>query len=189
MKSTIRASILAQRNAMPRSDITEKSKLIKTRLFSLNEYRRARVILFYVSYGSEVMTHEIIQACFASGKKVVVPCTDAKNGTLSISELRRWDDLGVGAYHIQEPRMECRCEVSLDTVDLIIVPGIAFDCAGHRLGHGMGYYDRLLSENVTTIKIALSFELQLVEKIPAEHHDVSVDMIITEKRTIHTKKT
>jgi len=85
--------------------------------------------------------------------------------------------------------VECRCEVSLDTVDLIIVPGIAFDYAGHRIGHGMGYYDRLLSENIKAIKIALAFEQQLVEEIPTEHHDVSVDMIITEKRIIHTRKT
>ncbi len=188
MKRTIRTSVISRRNAMSVSDITRKSALIKKRLFALEEFRHARAILFYVSYGSEVATHEMIQACLASGKKVVVPCTNATNKTLSLSELRRWDDLGVGSYNIQEPRMECRCEVSLDAVDLIIVPGVAFDCAGHRIGHGMGYYDRLLSENVEATKIGLAFELQVVEQIPAEHHDVSIDMIITEKRVIQTKK-
>jgi 5-formyltetrahydrofolate cyclo-ligase len=169
-------------------EITQKSALIKERLFELEEFQRSHTILFYVSYGSEVATHEMIKACLASGKKVVVPCTDAKNRMLSLSGLRRWEDLGMGAYHIQEPRVECRCDVSLDAVDLIIVPGIAFDLAGHRIGHGMGYYDRLLSKNIKATKIALAFELQLVEKIPAEYHDVSVDMIITERRIIHTKK-
>jgi 5-formyltetrahydrofolate cyclo-ligase len=188
MKSTIRTSLISQRNKMPLSEITQKSALIKERLFGLEEFQRSLTILFYVSYGSEVATHEMIQACLASGKKVVVPCTDAKNRKLSLSELRRWEDLGAGAYHIQEPRVECRCDVSLDTVDLIIIPGIAFDFTGHRIGHGMGYYDRLLSKNIKATKIALAFELQLVEKIPAEHHDVSVDMIITERRSIHAKK-
>jgi len=188
MKSTIRTSLISQRNKMPFPEIIQKSALIKERLFGLEEFQRSHTILFYVSYGSEVATHEMIQACLASGKKVVVPCTDAKNRKLSLSELQRWEDLGAGAYHIQEPRVECRCEVSLDAVDLIIVPGIAFDLAGHRIGHGMGYYDRLLSKNIKATKIALAFELQLVEKIPAEYHDVSVDMIITERRIIHTKK-
>jgi 5-formyltetrahydrofolate cyclo-ligase len=188
MKNTIRASIISQRKKMPLPDITQKSALIKERLFGLEEFQRSQTILFYVSYGSEVATHKMIQACLASGKKVVVPCTDAKNRKLSLSELRRWEDLGVGAYLIPEPRVECRCDVSLDAVDLIIIPGIAFDPAGHRIGHGMGYYDRLLSENVKAIKVALAFELQLVEKIPSEHHDVSVDIIITEKRIIHTNK-
>ena len=188
MKSTIRASILSKRNAMQPSDITCKSTLIQKRFIELDELQRAHMILFYVSYGSEVATHEMIQTCLATGKKVVVPCTDVKNKTLSLSELRQWDDLCVGAYHIQEPRMECRCEVALDAVDLIIVPGIAFDRAGHRIGHGMGYYDRLLSENVKATKIGLAFELQLVDTIPTEHHDVSVDMIITEKRIIHAVK-
>jgi 5-formyltetrahydrofolate cyclo-ligase len=187
MKSTIRASIISQRNKIRRPEITQKSAFIKERLFGLEEFQCSHTILFYVSYGSEVATHEMIQACLASGKKVVVPCTDAKNRKLSLSELRHWEDLEVGAYRIQEPRVECRCDVSLDAVDLIIVPGIAFDMAGHRIGHGMGYYDRLLSENVEATKVALAFELQLVDKIPAERHDVSVDMIITEKRIIHTK--
>jgi len=188
MKSTIRASIISQRKKMPLPEITQKSAQIKKRLFELEEFQRSHTILFYVSYDSEVATHEMIQACLSSGKKVVVPCTDTKNRKLSLSKLQRWEDLRVGAYHIQEPRVECRCDVSLDAVDLIIVPGIAFDLTGHRIGHGMGYYDRLLSENVGATKVALAFELQLVEKIPAEHHDVSVDMIITEKRIIHTKK-
>jgi 5-formyltetrahydrofolate cyclo-ligase len=187
MKNTIRASILSQRNAMPPLDITRKSALIKKRLFSMREFQRAQFILFYISYGSEVATHEMIQECLASRKQVVVPCTDAKSRTLSLSKLQRWDDLGIGTYNIQEPRVECRCEISLSAVDLIIVPGIVFDNAGHRIGHGMGYYDRLLCENTKATTVALAFELQLVEKIPVEPHDISVDMIITEKRIIHMK--
>jgi 5-formyltetrahydrofolate cyclo-ligase len=187
MKHDIRATILQKRNDLSASDLARKSQRIKEQVFGLEEFRQARTILLYVSYGSEVATHEMIQECLTRGKKVAVPCTDANNRKLSLSELRRWEDLGVGTYHIQEPRVECRCEVPLTKVDLIIVPGIAFDYAGHRIGHGMGYYDRLLSENVKATKIALAFELQLVETIPAERHDVSVDIIITEERVIHMK--
>lgn len=188
MKKDIRALILQQRNSISNSEIAQKSLLIKEELFGFDEFRQAQTILFYVSYGSEVATHDMIRESFAQGKKIVVPCTNTENKYLSLSELQRWDDLEVGAYHIQEPRVECRCEIPIDAVDLIVVPGIVFDCAGHRIGHGMGYYDRLLSKGITATKIGLAFELQLVKKIPAEHYDVPMDMIITEKRIIHIKK-
>jgi 5-formyltetrahydrofolate cyclo-ligase len=188
MKHDIRAAVLQQRNSLPYSDLARKSQCIKDRLFGLEEFRLAHTVLFYVSYGSEVATHEMIKASFGLGKTVVVPCTDAQKRTLSLSELHQWEDLGVGAYNIQEPRVECRCDVPMDKVELIIVPGIAFDCAGHRIGHGMGYYDRLLSANVKATKIGLAFELQLVEKIQTERHDVPVDMIVTEKRILRMQK-
>jgi len=188
MKHDIRATILQRRNALAPVDLARKSQCIRDRVFGLEEFQRAHTVLFYVSYGSEVATHEMIKEALRQVKKVVVPCTDTTKRTLSLSELRRWEDLGVGAYKIQEPRVECRCEVPINEVELIIVPGIAFDCHGHRIGHGMGYYDRLLSENLRVTKLGLAFELQLVDTIPVERHDVSVDMIVTENRIIHIKK-
>ena len=187
VKHDIRATILQQRNSLSSLDLARKSQRIKDQVFGLIEFRQAHTVLFYVSYGSEVATHEMIKECFTLGKAVVVPCTDTTKRTLALSELQRWGDLGVGAYNIQEPRVECRCEVPMNKVDLIIVPGIAFDCHGHRIGHGMGYYDRLLSEKVTATKVGLAFELQIVDAIPTERHDVSVDMIITEKRVIRMR--
>jgi 5-formyltetrahydrofolate cyclo-ligase len=188
MKKDIRKLVQQRRHRMSASEVTQKSMFIKDRLFGLAAFKKAGTLLFYISYGNEVRTHEMIQECLRTGKKVAVPCTDAKNRQLSLSELRQWEDLGVGAYNIKEPRIECRCELSLDAVDLVIVPGVAFDCAGHRIGHGMGYYDRLLSQNVHALKVALAFELQVVDTIPTEHHDVTVDMIITEERTVSIKK-
>jgi 5-formyltetrahydrofolate cyclo-ligase len=89
-----------------------------------------------------------------------------------------------GAYTILEPRQECVNEVSPESIDLIIIPGVAFDGQGNRIGHGMGYYDRLLQKKIRTHCLGLAFEFQIVESIPTEIHDVKIKKIITEERII-----
>jgi 5-formyltetrahydrofolate cyclo-ligase len=89
-----------------------------------------------------------------------------------------------GAYNILEPRQECVNEVSPESIDLMIVPGVAFDCQGNRIGHGMGYYDRLLQKKMRAHYFGLAFELQIVESIPSEKHDIKVEKIVTEERII-----
>jgi 5-formyltetrahydrofolate cyclo-ligase len=184
MKDTIRKDIQQKRCALTADDVREKSFLIKHRVFSLREFIEAETILFYVSYGNEVFTHDMIKESLVMNKQVVVPCTDVKKKQLIASNLFHWDECSPGAYHILEPRKECIRPVSVGAVDLIIVPAISFDCFGQRIGHGMGYYDKLLQKAIRTEKIGLAFELQLVEKIPAEIHDIRVDKIVTEKRVI-----
>ena len=114
-------------------------------------------------------------------KKVVVPISNKKDCSLTLSELKDWDDLEASSYGILEPKKEKIKEISIDEIDLIIVPGVAFDKFGNRLGHGKGYYDRLLKNANTTI-IGLAFEFQTIEKIPTDEHDKPVDIIITEDR-------
>jgi 5-formyltetrahydrofolate cyclo-ligase len=117
-------------------------------------------------------------------KQVVVPKTDRNKRTILCSALTKWDDLSAGAYKILEPKQECLNEVSPESIDLIIIPGIAFDYHGNRIGHGMGYYDRLLKKKINAHRLGLAFELQIVENIPTELHDVKVEKIVTEERII-----
>jgi 5-formyltetrahydrofolate cyclo-ligase len=184
MKKEIRSTILKKRNSMFFSEVLAKSKLIKERVFHTNEFKAAKTILFYVSYDNEVYTHEMIKESLDIKKQVVVPKTDMNNRTILCSALTRWDDLLEGAYNILEPRQECLNEVSLESIDLIIIPGIAFDCQGNRIGHGMGYYDGLLKKKTNANCLGLAFELQIVEKIPTELHDIKVEKIVTEERII-----
>lgn len=184
MKDPLRNDILEKRKAFSSVEVMKKSILIKKRLFLLPEFLSAKTVLFYVSYDNEVFTHEMIKHCLLLGKKVVVPCTDVKKKQLVLSELHRWEDLTTCVYNILEPKPECRYDVSFDKIDLVVVPGVVFDCAGQRIGHGHGYYDRLLRKAPDVLKIGLAFEFQLVDKIPAEKHDVCVNKIITEKRVI-----
>lgn len=187
MKDDIRAMALDQRKAMLPHEIQVKSEMIHQRLFDLPEFRSGQTILFYVSYDNEVSTHEMIKRSLLDGKRVVVPCCDKEQNTLSLSYLRRWDDLRPAAYSIPEPVQECRMPAQIEDLDLCIIPGVAFDEAGHRIGHGKGFYDRLLTYSHQVLKVGLAFELQIVPSIPVEAHDVSLDLILTEKRTIVPK--
>jgi len=182
MKEHIRKEIKEKRRKHSKEEQRKKSKEIKERLFGLPEYRDAKTVLFYVSYNGEVFTHDIIKDALKD-KKVVVPISNLEDNTLSLSVLESWDDLELGSYGILEPKKECLREISIDDIDLIIVPGVAFDLNRNRMGHGKGYYDKLLEKTKATT-VGLCFEFQLVDKIPTESHDIPVDIIITEERII-----
>ena len=180
MKEKLRKKIMDIRKSLPDSDVLEKSKQIKKRLYKMKEFRQASTILFYVSYNNEVYTHDMIKESLSNGKIVVVPITDAEKHCLILSKLNSWEDLECSTYSILEPKKNCIDEVSLDKIDLILVPGVVFDESGNRIGHGVGYYDKLLKNSKNASHIGLAFEVQIVDNIPAEEHDVKVDKIVTE---------
>jgi 5-formyltetrahydrofolate cyclo-ligase len=130
----------------------------------------------------------MIKDCLANKKNVIVPITDKKNKRLILSKLEKWDDLSPGVYNILEPRKEKIKEASIDEIDLIIVPGVGFDEKGNRIGHGIGFYDKLLKDSKSKF-IGLAFEFQVIKNIPIEKHDIKMDKIVTEKRIIICKKT
>ena len=184
MKKKLRQEISQMRRTLATSDILEKSYRIKHRLFASKWYQDAHTILFYISYNNEVHTHEMIQESLDKGKTVMVPKIDTRNKTLITSILSCWDDLCIGPHSILEPKDECEREVPVSSIDLCIIPGIVFDSEGNRIGHGGGYYDRLLKKECSAHRIGLAFELQVINRIPAEPYDKKVEMIITEERTI-----
>lgn len=184
MKKTLREQFLMKRAALTRSEVLERSLQIKHRLFASSWYRNARTILYYVSYDNEVGTHDMIQESLMNGKNVIVPKTDTRKKSLILSKLLRWEDLHLGSYSILEPREECVREVPVSSIDLLIIPGVVFDCQGNRIGHGMGYYDRLLMNKHRAHSVGLAFELQIIDKIPTEKHDIKVEKIVTEERII-----
>lgn len=184
MKEKLRKIMMKKRNNLSKSEVLEKSNRIKKRLFEMSNFKKVHTVLFYISYDNEVYTHDMIKESLSNGKHVIVPLTDKKNRRLILSELNNWDELAPGAYNILEPKREHVHEVAVDTVDLILVPGVAFDLYGHRIGHGMGYYDILLQNSKRALHVGLAFELQMVDKIPVEEHDVAVDIIVTEERII-----
>ena len=182
MKKEIRKKVLAARDKLPPAQRTAKSREIEERLFSLPEFKSARIVLFFASFRSEVDTGSMIRCALTVGKRVVLPKV---NGTeLALYEIADWDnDVSPGAWGIPEPH-ENR-PVRLDEIDLILMPGAAFDERGNRLGYGAGFYDKLLSA-FTKTTVALAFEAQIVPLVPAELHDIPIDKIVTEKRIIET---
>ena len=151
-------------------------------MFGLTEFKDAETVLFYISYDGEVFTHDMILESFYK-KNIIVPISNPSDSSLTLSHLKSWEELSIGSYDILEPRVEKIRKISIDDIDLIIVPGVAFDTKGNRMGHGKGYYDRLL-KNAKVPIVALAFEFQIVENVPTDEHDKPVDIIITGKRII-----
>ena len=182
-KHAVRKKILERRNACSASFIRARSARIAKRLFALPEFRRARSVLFYVSKGCEVDTHAMIKKAMRMRKKVVVPVTNTKRKTLLLSELRDFSDLAPGAYGILEPGKGKIKKVPARSLELALIPGVAFDERGARVGFGGGYFDKLLKKVRAPI-VALAFDFQVVEEIACESHDARVHKIITERRVI-----
>ena len=180
-KKKIRRRILKLRDGLSVKEREEKSKQIKEKLFSHFEFRTAKTILFYAAKGNEVETKGMIEESLSSEKKVSLPIVKGKN--LLFSQVLGYEELSPSTFGILEPEKEC--PISLDRVDLIIVPGIAFDEKGNRIGFGRGFYDRFLKKVPDAFKIGLAFEIQIVETIPEISTDIPVDKIITEKRIIN----
>jgi len=180
-KQQIREQAHANRNAQENKD--ELSREIVARFMALPEYQAAKTVLFYLDVRSEVRTRHSLSDALAGGKKIVVPyCVD---GELELFHLESLDELSTGMYKILEPKPELRTvsakRVDVAELDLIMVPGVAFDRRGGRTGHGKGYYDKLLEHaRPQTPLIALAFECQLFDEIPMQPHDVFMDKLITE---------
>jgi len=139
----------------------------------------------YSPIRNEVNTQEIFHSAKSLGKRVGFPVTLTSIRKLLFFEVQDLKELSLGAFGINEPPFLEKSLISLDDIDLLVLPGIAFDERGYRVGYGGGYYDRLIGEsNFNAVKVAIAFDIQIVENLPKEPHDKKVDCIITESRMI-----
>lgn len=188
MKKTIRQEVLIKRDEIPPDIKSIKDSLIRKRLISLPEFIAAKTILFYASFRSEVETLSMIKESLKTGKRIVLPKVDIERHMLMLYEMKDMTALTKGYMGIPEPLAANERALSIDDIDLVIIPGAAFDPSGNRLGYGAGHYDMLLAERKKKIPvIALAYEEQVVDSIPSEKHDVKVDVIITDQRVIEIK--
>lgn len=189
-KKELRKKILSIRDSLSNGEITKKSEEIKERLFSLKEYQNNKNVMFFLSFGKEVRTESMVRESLSNKKKIIVPKTDVKNKALILSWLKDYDkDLAPGLWGIPEPSPEAIRLANPKEIDLVIVPGVAFDLKGNRLGYGGGFYDRFfptLREGVPLISI--SFNCQIVDKVPTTIYDKKVDSLITEDNVFYFKK-
>ena len=186
-KSQIRSDIANALAALSEKEIAEKTKAIERRLFDFANFLEARIVLLYVSDKNEVDTENILKQTHAYGKIIVLPIFNAEKGSvrlLKVDDPGR--DLVVGPRGIFEPNPQRCREVPMECIDIAIIPGVAVDEKGGRLGAGDGTYDRLIPQlPITTRKVSLALEDQVVPQIPTESHDKHVDIIITDKRIIY----
>lgn len=186
VKSTIRRELLARRDGLGLDERLRNSSLIAASLMEQTEYKDAGVVLFYVSFRSEVSTRGMIETALKEGKRVLVPKVDRKAHRLKVYEIKDLArDLESGYMGIYEPVDGLAVLAQPAEADLVVLPGVGFDETGRRLGYGGGYYDRLIETLKPGAKlIGLAFEAQVVEEIPSEEHDKRVGKIITEKRVM-----
>jgi 5-formyltetrahydrofolate cyclo-ligase len=185
-KQATRNKIATMLEGFSTNKILEKTKAIENRLFEFANFLEAQTVLLYMNRFGEVNTMDIIKKCFDYEKTVALPGFNAKTHEMVLMKVDNVeDDLHPGSTGILEPDTS-RCKVlPVESIDIAIIPGIALDEKGSRLGSGHGYYDRLIPKlSITTRKVAIAFEEQIVQHVPTESHDKHVDIVITDQRII-----
>lgn len=178
-KKALRAAVLAERGRMSAEARIDNSRAILPRLLGLPEYHRADSVMTYMSFGEEVDTHEFFDRLLADGKSILLPRIDRARRALAVHRVTRVTDLVPGVWGILEPRSDLP-PAAVDAADFILMPGLAFDRAGNRLGYGAGYYDRLLSSAAGRAwRVAAAFDCQVVDAVPIGPDDQPIHALIT----------
>ncbi len=180
-KSEMRRIVLARRDALCCEERAARSARAGDKLLSLPEFRAAGMVMFFVSFGSEIATLPMISRALAAGARIAAPQTDTKAHALVPHEIRDpGRDLRPGVWGIPEPAPDCP-SVPLDGLEAVIVPAVAWDESGFRVGYGGGYYDRFLPQVARASWIGLGFELQVLPEVPRNNQDLPVDVLVTDE--------
>lgn len=180
-KATLRVHFQAVRNQIAATDRQQYNQQITQHLLAHYLFTTASRLLCYGALGTEVATAAIIAASLSAGKEVCLPRLSGKKGHMDIVPITKMDQLVPGTFGIPEPMTDCPATQDF-AFDLMLIPGLAFDHTGHRLGYGGGYYDRFLANpNTRGYRLALGFHQQLVDHLPTEAFDQRVNGIITDQ--------
>lgn len=183
-KDEIRNEMKARRRILTADEVRDMSARIFNSLFSIDCFTCAQSVCTFLSAFKEPETGGIIKALTDRGRAVAVPITHTDTGLLTLSYIDGMDSLRSGAYGISEPR-HIR-EARIEDIDAVLVPGLAFDRSGGRTGFGKGYYDRLL-QDAGAVKIGLCYQFQVIDRVPVQEHDVTMDFIVTENEIIQVR--
>ncbi len=180
-KTEIRVQLLEKRNALTHEERASKSEKIARNLEKIEQFKEAKQVLFYYTHGSEVDCLPLINK-WMNKKKIYLPKL-MENGKFKALPFFEFEGLKKGPFNIPEPTLDDH-EEHEGILDLIIVPGVAFDKKGNRIGMGKGFYDRYLSKTEDTKKIALAFSEQVLDEVPKDTYDIPVDIVVTDKEII-----
>lgn len=188
-KLALRLRILAARDALPPEAHSAASAAIAARVLAVPEFINAKAVLLTLPFRSEWDTLPLVRAALAAGKTVAVPRVDTKTRMLDLHAITEPDrDVSAGHRGVPEPRLDCP-RIDRAEIDFVLVPGVAFDLDGRRLGYGGGFYDRLLPLLAAhAARVTGAFDLQLVACVPAAPHDIAVDALLTESRMLAVQR-
>lgn len=182
-KKRLRSEMLARRHALAPRSVSSLGEAVRLRLASTPEYAAARTVALYWAVDNEVPTAAIVADALAAGKSVCLPRVNGRS--LSFHRVLDTATLRPGSYGVPEPPDDGQPLRACD-FDLVVVPGVAFDMRGARLGYGMGYYDRWLA-GVSAPVAALAYDFQVVEEMETDGHDVPVTVIVTDRRVLRPR--
>lgn len=178
-KELIRNEKKSQRKNLTKEEIKTKSEKIFYTLFSSDALLGAKTIMLYLPSFNEVRTEAIAKKLLQDEKRVVAPVTNKENFSMTPYLIKDMQNLQIGAYGIKEPKRDLPIDKS--KIDAVIVPGIAFDKSGNRVGFGAGYYDRFLKD-FAGVKIGICYDFQIVDKLDTKKHDIKMDYVISEDK-------
>ncbi|MDR3071182.1 MAG: 5-formyltetrahydrofolate cyclo-ligase [Endomicrobium sp.] len=188
-KRKVRCEFLALRDNMTSILSESYSAVIVDKIKKLCEYKKAKTVMFYLSCGLEVITDFIIRFSFDEGKTVVVPAVEnsEKSKTLVPVKILEFGDICKCklVYGVKQPEINKENIVEKNDIDLVFVPGVAFDTSGYRIGYGKGFYDRWLKDVLVGKIVGLAYDFQITSKLPIGEYDLPVGMVVTEKRIIY----
>lgn len=188
-KNIIRKKVLDLRHNLKKEEKKRLDRIIYESVIENDLYINANKIFIYVSYNNEVDTIDIIKNSIDNNKSVYVPKINIEDKTMKSVEIHSLNELSVNKYGILEPNVVDKNNTE-EKFDIIIMPGIAFDSDGNRIGYGGGYYDKYISNlNYDVVKVALAYNFQMVNCIKAEEHDIKVNYIFTDKEMIYIENT
>ena len=186
-KREIGDNIITILSSLSERELLKKTKRLEDRLFEFANFLESKITLLYMNRSNEVKTINIIKRCYDYNKIVVLPAFNSEAFEIKLLKIDNVDtDLIPDQRGALEPDLSRCMIVPIKSIDIAIIPGIAFDEKGGRIGSGKGYYDKLIPNlPITTRKVALSLESQIVPQVPMEPQNRHVDIIITEKRIIY----
>jgi 5-formyltetrahydrofolate cyclo-ligase len=183
-KLALRNRMRAVREALPKSACDTRSAEIAKRLFALPELERAETILAFASIHNEVRTQPGMQAAWAAGKRVALP--RVVGDELELHLIDSETVLVEGAFSVPEPA-ETAAQVEPGEVDFALVPALAVDPRGYRIGYGGGYYDKLIPRLLHACTCVVAYDFQLISEVPELPFDVAVDLVVTDERLIRAE--
>lgn len=185
-KTELRRRSLAARRSLGDQARREGSLRVRATLETWAPFAEAEIVCTYVSYRDEVETLGLIRDLLARGRRVAVPAHFlGTGGPMCFAEVRDWSELSPNRFGILQPAREGARVLPTDSIPLFLVPGLAFDRAGRRLGYGLGFYDRALAgADAEAVKVGLAFTIQILDHVPTVAHDVPMDLVATEGRMI-----
>ncbi len=184
-KRALRAKVLAVRDAIPAAARQAAAGVAIQRVCSLDVYQSAKSVLSYMSFGAELNTHGFFETVLRDGKIVVLPRIDKASKSLKLHVVKGPGDLVEGVWGIREPHPDTRT-VAIADIDMVLMPGLAFDRKGNRLGYGAGYYDRLMAAaTAKPVRVVAAFDCQVVDAVPVGPSDQPFHILVTESQLLH----